>query len=46
MKDETDADGWTVVRRRSRAVDEEMITAIQLKAKKKREEMEKKDFYK
>ena len=46
MENETDADGWTVVRRRTRVEEEEMLTAIQMREKKKREEMQKKDFYK
>ena len=46
MENETDADGWTVVRRRTRVEEEEMLTAIQLREKKRREEMQKKDFYK
>ena len=46
MKNETDEDGWTVVRRRTRVEEEEMLSAIQLREKKKREEMQKRDFYK
>ena len=46
MTTETDADGWTTVRRRRRADDEDMINAIQLREKRRREAMQKKDFYK
>ena len=46
MQNETDADGWTVIRRRTRVEDEDVLTAMQLKAKRRREESMKKDFYK
>ena len=46
MTTETDADGWTTVRRRRRADDDDMINAIQLREKRRREAMQKKDFYK
>ena len=46
IQNETDADGWTVIRRRTRVEDEDVLTAMQLKAKRRREESMKKDFYK
>ncbi|KAM7457130.1 hypothetical protein BLSTO_02110 [Blastocystis sp. subtype 1] len=46
IKNETDEDGWTVVRRRSRMEEETMLSAIQLREKRRHEMMQKKDFYK
>ena len=46
IQNETDADGWTTVRRRKRVGDDEIITAMQIKEMKRREAMQKKDFYK
>ena len=37
MHNETDEDGWTIIRRRTRVEDEELLTAMQLQEKKRRE---------
>ena len=46
MHNETDEDGWTIIRRRTRVEDEELLTAMQLREKKRREKEMKPDFYK
>ena len=46
MHNETDEDGWTIIRRRTRVEDEELLTAMQLREKKRREKEMKTDFYK
>ena len=46
MHNETDDDGWTIIRRRTRVEDEELLTAMQLREKKRREKEMKTDFYK
>ena len=46
IHNETDEDGWTIIRRRTRVEDEELLTAMQLREKKRREKEMKTDFYK